>query len=78
MTDAPLTKMPPGEWETHSLDTGEDHAAALFLKKHGYPPAQLLDVVFAEWRGQPWGVLAVGPINGKEARDESQTIRYTT
>ena len=60
MTNQPLTKMPPGEWETHSLDTNEDHAAALFTKKHGYPPEFVFD---------RFGYLWMGPIDGKEASD---------
>ena len=73
MTEQPLTKMPPGEWETHSLDTGEDHAAAKFTKKHGYPPEVVDDVIWNEnWPrdSHRWGVMICGPINGKEAKDE--------
>ena len=72
MTEQPLTKMPPGEWETHSLDTGEDHAAARFAKKHGYPPTKVLDVFFSfSWPSESrvWGFLICGPVNGKEAQD---------
>ena len=71
MTEQPLTKMPPGHWETHSLYTDEEHAAALFAKKHGYPPEIVDDVIYGVWpNGSRKGFLICGPVNGKDGQDE--------
>jgi hypothetical protein len=57
-------------WHGFTLDTDPDQARALFEKRHGYPPAEVV---------KSGCVLLVGPIgeNGQEAREPTQGYPIT-